>query len=260
MLPGLREWVGERVVNWLTLTTFAIKNKLFESTIGIKVQDIEDDKFSLLNQASASMGEAAGRLPDLLIAQLMAGGTTAAVPDGANFFDTDHENYDANGNVISNFNYQAAPGGYTGPSWYLLATKKVQRPFIFQTRKPFVMKALFNPESPEVFYKNEFTWGNDGRCNAGYGLWQLAFRSDAPLTVANLEAARAAMAAWRRPDGAPLGVVPDLLTTGVSLGPTARSYCTNDYLPPTDPLVVGVGTVNNTFKGLATALENPWIP
>jgi len=113
MLPGLREWVGERVVNWLTLTTFAIKNKLFESTIGIKVQDIEDDKFSLLNQASASMGEAAGRLPDLLIAQLMAGGTTAAVPDGANFFDTDHENYDANGNVISNFNYQAAPGGYT---------------------------------------------------------------------------------------------------------------------------------------------------
>ena len=67
MLPGIREWVGERVVNWLTQSTFTIKNKTFEGTIGVKREDIEDDKFGLLSPVAAQMGQNAGHLPDLLI-------------------------------------------------------------------------------------------------------------------------------------------------------------------------------------------------
>jgi phage major head subunit gpT-like protein len=259
MIPGLRKWVGERVVNWLNFNTFKIANETFENTVGVKRENLEDDKYGFLGQFAQQMGRNAANLPDLLTARLMVGGTTAIVDGSANFYDTDHLNYDQNGNQTTNFNYQAAPNGYSGPSWYLHDTSQVLMPYIYQTRRPFGMKALFSPESPDVFWKDEFLWGVDGRANAGYGLWYLSFRSDAPLTVANLEAARTAMAAWRRPDGAPMGITPDVLETGVTLGPTARSYCTNQFLPPTDPLVSGTGTVNNTFMGLAKAVENPWI-
>lgn len=256
LLPGLREWRGERKVNWLTLTDNPIVNKTYEGTIGVRRENIEDDKYGFLTQAAQQMGLSAGRLPDLLVAALMASGTTVQAVDGANFFDVDHENYSATGAITTNINYQAG----AGPSWYLMCTKDITKPFIFQKRRPFQVRALFDPNSEAVFEKNEFKWGNDGRCAAGYGLWHYVFRSDAALTVANLEAARAAMASWRRPDGSPLGIMADTLVTGIGLGPTAKSYCINDFLPPTDPLAAGVGTVANTFKGLATAVENPWIP
>lgn len=263
LLPGLREWVGERKTNWLTLNAFTIKNKTFEGTIGVKRENIEDDKYGFLTQAAAQMGLGAARLPDLLIAGLMANGTSVLAPDGANFFDVDHENYaPGGGSLTTNANYQPAPAGYTGPSWYLMATGDVTKPFIYQKRRAFVVRALFDPSSPTVFEKNEFTWGNDGRANAGYGLWHYVFRSDAPLTVANLEAARAALSKWNRPDGSPLGILQSggvKLVTGVGLGPAARAYCTSDFLPAGDPMATG-GTVTNTFKGLATPIENPWIP
>lgn len=260
MLPGLREWVGERVVNWLTLTTFSIVNKTFESTIGVKRENLEDDKYGFLSMVAQGMGKATGALPDLLIAGLMKNGNTTLVADGSNFFDTDHPNFNSDGSNGTNYNYQAAPEGYSGPSWYLMATDDILQPFIYQTRRPFALKALFDPTSTEVFYKNEFTWGTDGRANAGYGLWYTAFRSDAPLTLANLEAARTAMATWRRPDGEPMGVNGNLLVVPTALYPTARAYCENDFLPPGDPLITGTaGTAGNTFKGLAKAVEDTWL-
>ena len=259
MLPGLREWVGERVVNWLSLTTFAIQNRTFESTIAVKRENLEDDKYGFLSQVAGGMGQAAGELPDLLISQLMKGGNTAICADNSNFFDVTHANFSASGAVTTNINYQAATGGYVGPSWYLMQTGQALRPFIYQTRRPFVLKALFDPGSQEVFWKNEFAWGTDGRANAGYGLWYQIFRSDAPLTLANLEAARAAMGAWRRPDGAPMGIVPDTLVVPTALLPAGRNYCENPFLPPGDPLVGTSGTVANSFQGLAKILENPWL-
>ena len=33
------------------------------------------------------------------------------------------------------------------------------------------------PGDDNVFFKKEFIYGVDARCNAGYGLWQLAFGS-----------------------------------------------------------------------------------
>lgn len=264
LLPGMREWIGERRVNWLTMSSFKIQNRTWEGTIGVKRENIEDDKYGFLTQAAAQMGLGAARLPDLLIAQLMAGGTAALCPDNANFFDLDHENYSPNGGgqLTTNANYQPAPAGYTGPSWYLMATADVTKPFIYQKRRAFVVKALFDPSSPDVFYKNEFMWGNDGRCNAGYGLWHYVFRSDAQLNVTNLIAAREALSKWNRPDGSPLGILQSggiKLVTGVQLGPIAKTYCTSQFLPAGDPLAVG-GTVTNMFQGYATPVENPWIP
>lgn len=50
-----------------------------------------------------------------------------------------------------------------------------------------------NPPDENVFYKREYIYGSDGRCNVGFGLWQLAYASKQPLTAENYEAARAAM-------------------------------------------------------------------
>lgn len=67
---------------------------------------------------------------------------------------------------------------YNPEMWFLLCTKKAIKPFIFQNRKKpqFVTKDSLTDDN--VFYNNEVIYGVDMRCNAGYGLWQLACGSD----------------------------------------------------------------------------------
>jgi phage major head subunit gpT-like protein len=256
-LFGLREWVGDRQVQSLSQTTFQIPNRTFEQTIGIKREDIEDDKYGILSPVAMQMGQNAGELPDLLVTSLFAQGHTTLTYDGQNFFDTSHPNYNSTGAVVAVPNYQA--GG--DQSWYLIDASRIQKPFIFQNRRPFKTVPKFSMTDQNVFFDNEYVWGVDGRCNAGYGLWQLAFRSDAALTLANLVAARNSMATLRRPNGTPMGIGQRglMLVVPTALYPSARAYCENDFLPAGDPAATGSGTVANTFKGLAKVLENPWL-
>ena len=61
--------------------------------------------------------------------------------------------------------------------WFLLCTKRPVKPFIFQNRRKAQLVAKDSPTDDNVFMKKEFIYGVDARCNAGYGLWQLAFGS-----------------------------------------------------------------------------------
>src|ERR1700733_5666780 len=61
MLPGLREWVGDRVVNSLSQVTFRIANRMFEETIGVSRTDIEDDRYGMLTPIAGELGMNAGR-------------------------------------------------------------------------------------------------------------------------------------------------------------------------------------------------------
>lgn len=258
MLFGLREWVGDRNVQSLSQTTFTIANRTFEQTIAVRREDVEDDRYGILQPAAAQLGQNAGEMPDLLVTQLFKNGHTTLTYDGQNFFDTAHPNYDDAGAATTVANYQAGTGN---PSWYLIDGSRVQKAFIYQTRRPFRVMPKFNLQDDNVFWENEFVWGVDGRANAGYGLWQLAYRSDAALTLANLNAARAAMASIRRPNGTPMGIGQRglLLVVPTSLYPAARSYTENELLPAGDPGAGTSGTVANTFRGLAKAIENPWL-
>ncbi len=251
-LMGLREWIGDRQVQSLSQESFTITNRTFEQTIAILRTDLEDDRYGMLKPIAEQLGQNAGQLADLLVTSLFQTGTTTLTYDGQYFFDTAHPNA---GTTATN--YQAG----SGPSWFLLDTTRIQKPFIYQTRRPFKVIPKFSLTDPSVFFDNEYIWGVDGRCNAGYGLWQLAFRSDAALTLANLTAARTSMASLRRPNGTPMGIGQAglMLVVPTSLYPAARAYCENDFLPPGDPLVGSSGTVSNTFKGLAKVLENPWL-
>src|SRR5690606_29970273 len=74
-----------------------------------------------------------------------------------------------------------------------------------------------NPTDERVFDQKEFRYGVDMRCNAGYGLWQLAYASKQTLNAANYAAARAAMMAMTGDGGRPLRIRPTLLVVPPSL-------------------------------------------
>ena len=61
--------------------------------------------------------------------------------------------------------------------WFLLATQKALKPIIYQKRKPIKLTSKTNDNDDNVFMKDQFLWGADGRSNAGYGFWQMAYGS-----------------------------------------------------------------------------------
>ncbi len=206
----IREWLGERAINRLKDHDFTIKNRKFEKTEGIPRDVIEDDQFGVYMPLFAQMGQDAKEFPDLLTFALLKEGFSTLCYDTQNFFDTDHPV--GNGeNVASVSNMQAG----AGDGWYLLCTKRAIKPLIWQERRPFnlVMKNSAQ-NSDHVFMTDEFLWGTDARCNAGFGLWQLAFGSKADLNDDNFNAARTAMTKFKNDAGSPLGVIPDLLVVG----------------------------------------------
>lgn len=63
-------------------------------------------------------------------------------------------------------------------NWYLLDTTKVIKPLILQVNKKVEFTALDKPESEANFMRREFRYGIDSEDNAGYGLWQLAYKHE----------------------------------------------------------------------------------
>lgn len=63
-------------------------------------------------------------------------------------------------------------------AWFLLCTNRFLKPIIFQKRKAIKMTSLTKDDDQNVFLRDEFVWGADGRSNAGYGFWQMAYGSD----------------------------------------------------------------------------------
>ena len=206
----IREWLGQRVINRLKEHNFTIKNRKFEKTEAIPRDAIDDDEYGVYMPLFSQMGQDAKEFPDLLTFPLLKEGFTSLCYDGQNFFDTDHPVGNGS-NVQSVSNMQAG----SGDPWFLLCTKRPLKPLIWQDRRAFNLVMKTNAQtSDHVFMTDEFVWGTDGRCNAGFGLWQLAFGSKDELNGDNFNAARMAMTKFKNDAGSPLGVVPDLLVVG----------------------------------------------
>lgn len=228
-MPGLREWVGQRVIHRLEAGGFSIRNKTFEETLGIRREDLEDDQFGVLTPAIEQLASDAAELPDKLVYDALESGTTTLCMDGQYYFDNDHQTYDENGTATAYSNLGTPQAGETaGPAWYLFCTKRPLKPLIYQPRRPFVVTAKTQITAGNVFSGNEFLWGVDGRCNAGLGMYQFAYRSTRPLTSAAFEDALAAMASQRRKDGSPYGIRPDLLVVPSNLEGAGRRLLNGD--------------------------------
>lgn len=77
-----------------------------------------------------------------------------------------------------NVNYKAAEvlvfPEISGSEWYLMDLSRAIKPIVVQKRKEPTFTSLTNPTDQNVFMKNEYIWGTDGRGAAGYTLPFLA--------------------------------------------------------------------------------------
>lgn len=62
-------------------------------------------------------------------------------------------------------------------NWFLLCTSRFLKPLIFQERKKIKFTSLTKDTDENVFMRDEYVYGADGRSNAGYGFWQMAYGS-----------------------------------------------------------------------------------
>ncbi|MEO1766786.1 Mu-like prophage major head subunit gpT family protein [Thiobacter aerophilum] len=247
--PGFREWVGDRVVKDMAAQAYQIQNKLFESTVAVKRTDIEDDNVGIYTPMFSEQGRAAAAFPDQLVFQLLAAGETTLCYDGQNFFDTDHPvypNVDGTGTATLVSNLQAG----TGTPWYLLDTSRALKPLIFQERTTPELEAMTATNDEGVFMRDEYRYGIRYRCNAGFGFWQMAYKSKAALDATNFNAALAAMQSLKADGGRPLGITPTVLVVPPTLRAAAIELVKNERLAN--------GASNPNF-GVVDLIVSPWL-
>ncbi|MDR1862647.1 MAG: Mu-like prophage major head subunit gpT family protein [Treponema sp.] len=226
--PQLREWIGDRVIRDIKEASYAIANKLYEGTLGVKRTDIEDDNLGIYRPLVAAMAKETLDFLDRNIAALLKNGFSTLCFDGQNFFDVDHPVYpntDGTGDAEGVSNYVgtlSGEGADTGKPWFLLSLSGPLKPLILQQRSAPELEEITDTKNDSVFMKDQYLYGVRYRGSFGYGFWQQAVASKAPLTAANYEAARLRMLTFKRDGGDPLGIVPTHLVVDPANESAAR--------------------------------------
>ncbi|SDM57205.1 Mu-like prophage major head subunit gpT [Oryzisolibacter propanilivorax] len=244
-ITKFREWIGERQVQNLAVHDYAIKNKTFENTVGVGREEIEDDQYGIYTPVIQQLGQDAALHPDELVFGLLNAGFTTPCYDGQYFFDTDHP-VGAPGAQKSASNFQ----GGTGTAWFLLDTTKVIKPVLYQKRRDYAFTAKTSLTDENVFNRNEFVWGADGRGNAGLGLWQLAYASREALTVQSYADARAAHQSLCGDNGKPLVIRSAELWVPPNLEQAALEVVQAERL---------AGGASNVMRNLSKVVVCPWL-
>lgn len=89
-MPGMREWVGDRIFNELRSASYVLENKHWESSVAIKKTDLADGRTLMYPPILQELGSEAAYHPDELFFDALAAGESTACFDGQYFFDTDH--------------------------------------------------------------------------------------------------------------------------------------------------------------------------
>ncbi|TVO57534.1 Mu-like prophage major head subunit gpT family protein [Denitromonas halophila] len=246
-LPGMREWVGKRVINNLESVDYQIANKHFEHTIGVNKNDIADDRLGIYTTMFAQQGEIAASHPDGLVWNLLPNGFAAKGFDGQYFFDTDHVTHNQAGAEISWSN----TGGGSGAPWFLLdLSRTFTRPVVFQKRAGVKFTPMNKDNDENVFMENKYLFGADARYNAGYGFHQLAYGSKQALDATTYEAAKVALASQRRPDGQKMAIKGTHLVVGASNEAKARTLLNTQQI---------AGGGDNIWFNTAQLIVCPWL-
>lgn len=244
--PQVREWIGDRVVRDLDANSYTIRNREFESTVSVKAPDIEDDNVGLYVPMFQELGRSAAAFPDVLAWSLLKAGFSSPCYDKQYFFDTDHPVLDENGQTVS----VANTDGGAGAPWFLVDASRAIKPIVYQTRRAFDLVRMDAATDEVVFRENKARYGTYGRCNVGFGFWQLAWGSKQTLNAANYAAARAAMQSFKGDYGRPLGVMPNLLIVPPALESAGRKLVNSENAS---------GGETNEWKGTAELLVVPWL-
>ncbi|WP_324622722.1 Mu-like prophage major head subunit gpT family protein [Delftia lacustris] len=251
-LPGMREWIGERVIHGLQSHGYTVKNKPFELTVAVPRTAIDDDTYGVYTPLMTELGRSAAANPDELVFGILKAGDSTACYDGKPFFAADHMVKDEKGKLQAQSN---ADLGGNGEKWYVLDTTRAIKPLIFQDRKKPNFVAMTAETDPNVFTKAEFVYGVDSRCNVGFGFWQMAQACDKELNAENLWKAIKAIGGRKGENGRPLGLRSNVLVVSANLEDRANQLLTAELVPN----AAGTATENNTLKGRLTPMVVPWL-
>lgn len=209
-IAGVREWIGQRVVNNVQFETAYVKNRDWEHTIGVSANEIEDDRLGKYANLLRLQGEDLAQHPDELVWGLLKEGFSQKGLDGKNYFAADHVGYDSAGNEVAYSN----TGGGAGQVWALLDLSRTwMKPLGLQMRKKAQFTQKTQPTDEHVFLTNTYLYGAHARYAGVFGFHQLAYGSKAVLDASSFVAARLAMETQHRPNGKPLPVKPTHLVT-----------------------------------------------
>lgn len=89
-IPNMREWIGDRVIQNIMTHDYTIKNKNYELTIQIPVNDIADDQYSVYSPLVSEMAMSAKKHPDTLVFDLLGHGFQEKSYDKVPFFSDNH--------------------------------------------------------------------------------------------------------------------------------------------------------------------------
>jgi phage major head subunit gpT-like protein len=89
MIPRMRKWIGPRHVRGIKREAVTVYNENYEATVGLPVNEIDDDQYGLRMGAIDAVGRSAALWPnDLIYAALID--TTTTWIDGQAFFNGSH--------------------------------------------------------------------------------------------------------------------------------------------------------------------------
>lgn len=245
-VPGVREWLGDRVIQNIGQHDYSIKNKDYELTVGVDRNHIQDDNLGIYGPLFTEMGRSTQAHYDQLVYALLKAGFGTDCYDGQYYFDTDHPVLDAAGAPQS----VANTDGGSGTPWFLIDAGRALKPIILQKRQDFTFIAKDNPDDENVFHKKQFLYGADARCNVGYGFWQFAWGSKQTLDATHYAAARSGLMGMKGDYGRPLGIMPNLLVVPPALESAGRKLLNSEYAS---------GGETNEWKGTAELLVCPWL-
>lgn len=241
--PQLKKWTGDRQLAKLSKSSYTITNEKYESSIVVDRDDVEDDSLGLYSVQAQMIGDEVALFPDSLCFPLLVNAFTEKCYDGQFFFDKEHP---VGSSTVSNI---VGTGEETNEPWFLLDASKPLKPLIYQKRRAFDFKSLDDMNSDHVVLNDEFVYAVDGRGNAGFGFWQMAVGSKAPLTKENLNKARALMRSFKSDNDTPLRLNPTILVIGGD----------NEAIAEDLILTEKVGGTSNTLYKKFELLTSPYV-
>ncbi len=242
----MREWIGDRVLQNLAEHDYAIRNKDWELTVGVDRNHILDDNLGIYAKRFEGIGRAVRAHKPRSAFGLLKLGFSTLCYDGQFFFDTDHPVIDKNGVVQS----VANTDGGSGAAWFLMDSRMLLKPIIFQERKKPEFVYMDKPNDAPVFNRKKHVYGVDSRDNVGFGFWQGIWGSKQTLDATNYAEARAAIMNMTGDFGRPLGLVPDVLICDATNESKARKLLINENAS---------GGESNEWKGTARPVVSSWL-
>jgi len=230
--PHIREWVGERQFGKIKDGAYQIANQLWEATLAVRRIDIEDDNLGLYRAMAREKADEFARFMNRKLAELITGGFKNLCHDGQPFFNASHPVYPntaGTGEATDTSNI-VGTGTEAGKPWALLCLSGSLKPFIVQQRTQPEFDEITDTKNDRVFMQDVYLYGIRYRGSWGYGLWQQAVASKAPLNAANYEKARLAMQTFKRDGGDPLGIMPTHLVVDPTNEAAARSILSRELI------------------------------